>query len=229
MVGLDDTTGDGVLVGILSLLLSAVLAYKRYVATSSYLLLSAMSSMLFALSATGAGVFDIAMLGYPGVIIFAALLGGVALFGTVLSLVLLQCIGLTWLIMHGVVAPHPPVLSWSHLLFVIVIFVVTGFSVFVLVQDIRRLMASLQREYTKVEQNRAHIQHLAHHDPLTNLPNRVMGERLFNEKLRESEESGLQLAVLFIDLDNFKPVNDALGHAAGDRFLQKISREKTFP
>jgi len=220
-------TFDIFLVGILSLLLSAVLAYKRYVATSSYLLLSAMSSMLFALSATGAGVFDIAMLGYPGVIIFAALLGAVALFGTVLSLVLLQCIGLTWLIMHGVVAPHPPVLSWSHLLFVIVIFVVTGFSVFVLVQDIRRLMASLHREYTKVEQNRAHIQHLAHHDPLTNLPNRVMGERLFNEKLRESEESGLQLAVLFIDLDNFKPVNDALGHAAGDRFLQKISQTIT--
>tara|TARA_B100000780_G_scaffold279136_1_gene255855 strand:- start:8789 stop:8944 length:156 start_codon:yes stop_codon:yes gene_type:complete len=51
--------------------------------------------MLFALSATGAGVFDIAMIGYPGVIIFAALLGGIALFGTVLSLVLLQCITLT--------------------------------------------------------------------------------------------------------------------------------------
>ena len=66
-------------------------------------------------------------------------------------------------------------------------------------------MQSLQQEVSKVEQNRAHIQHLAHHDPLTNLPNRILGERLFNEKLRESEEKGLQLALLFIDLDNFKP------------------------
>lgn len=98
---------------------------------------------------------------------------------------------------------------------------------YVLVQDIRRLMQSLQQENAKVEQNRIHIQHLAHHDPLTNLPNRILGERLFVQKLEECEEKGLQLALLFIDLDNFKPVNDALGHAAGDRFLQKISQTIT--
>jgi diguanylate cyclase (GGDEF)-like protein len=108
-----------------------------------------------------------------------------------------------------------------------VIFCVTGFGVYVLVQDIRRLMVSLQQENAKVEQNRIHIQHLAHHDPLTNLPNRILGERLFSQKLEESEQKGLQLALLFIDLDNFKPVNDALGHAAGDRFLQKISQTIT--
>ncbi len=220
-------TFDIFLLGLFSLVVTATLAYKYHVTTSSYLLLGAMSSMLFALAATGAGVFDIAMLGYPGVIIFAALLGGIVLFGTVLSLVILQCVTLTWLIMQGTVSPNPPVLSWPHVLFIIVIYVITGFSVFILVQDIRRLMLSLQREIAKVEQNRAHIQHLAHHDPLTNLPNRLMGERLFNDKLRESEAEGLQLALLFIDLDNFKPVNDALGHAAGDRFLQQISQTIT--
>lgn len=88
-------TFDIFLLGLFSLIITGSLAYKYYVTTSSYLLLGAMSSMLFALSATGAGVFDIAMIGYPGVIIFAALLGGIALFGTVLSLVLLQCITLT--------------------------------------------------------------------------------------------------------------------------------------
>ncbi|MBT3136686.1 bifunctional diguanylate cyclase/phosphodiesterase [Alteromonas sp. ALT199] len=220
-------TFDIFLLGQLSLIVTAILAYKRYIATSSYLLLGAMSSMLFALSATGAGVFDIAMLGYPGVIIFAALLGGIALFSTVLSLVLLQCVTLAWLVINDVVIPHPPILSWPHMLFIMVIFVITGFSVFILVQDIRRLMSSLQQEVAKVEKNRAHIQHLAHYDPLTNLPNRIMGERLFNERLRESEEKGLQLALLFIDLDNFKPINDALGHAAGDRFLQQISQTIT--
>lgn len=220
-------TFDIFVLGQLSLILTALLAYKRYITTSSYLLLGAMSSMLFALAATGAGVFDIAMLGYPGVIIFAALLGGIALFSTVLSLVLLQCITLAWLVLNNVVVPHPPMLSWPHILFIMIIFVITGFSVFILVQDIRRLMYSLQREVAKVEQNRAHIQHLAHYDPLTNLPNRIMGERLFNKRLRESEEKGLQLALLFIDLDNFKPINDALGHAAGDRFLQQISQTIT--
>ena len=217
-------TYDIFLFGIISLALTAALAYKHYVTTSSYLLLSAMSSMLFALAVTGAGAFDIAMLGYPGVIIFAALLGGRTLFGSVLSLVILQCVALTWLIMHDIISPNPPNLTWSHVLFIIVIFVVTGFSVFILVQDIRRLMQSLQQENAKVEKNREYIHHLAHHDPLTNLPNRIKGEQLFNKKLLDSEAEGHQLALLFIDLDNFKPVNDALGHAAGDRFLQKISQ-----
>ncbi|KXJ60818.1 MAG: diguanylate cyclase [Alteromonas sp. Nap_26] len=212
------------LIGFISLAVSGSLAYRNHVTASSYVLLGSMSLMLFALAATGAGVFDIAMLGYPGVIIFAALLGGVMLFSGVLSLVVVQCIALTWLIMHDVISPNTPFLSWSHLVFIIVIFSVTGFSVYILVYDIRRLMNSLQRENEKVEQNRLHIQHLAHHDPLTNLPNRLLGERLFVKKLKESQEKKLQLALLFIDLDNFKPVNDALGHAAGDRFLQKISQ-----
>ena len=212
------------LIGFISLAVSGSLAYRNHVTASSYVLLGSMSLMLFALAATGAGVFDIAMLGYPGVIIFAALLGGVMLFSGVLSLVVVQCIALTWLIMHDVISPNTPFLSWSHLVFIIVIFSVTGFSVYILVYDIRRLMNSLQRENEKVEQNRLHIQHLAHHDPLTNLPNRLLGERLFVKKLKESQEKKLQLALLFIDLDNFKPVNDSLGHAAGDRFLQKISQ-----
>ena len=219
-----DITFDIMLVALAAMFTAAILAYKHFVVASSYLLLVALSSMLFALSATGAGTFDIAMLGYPAIIIFAALLGGIGLFGTVLSLVLVQCIILTWLVMKGVITPNTPKLTWSHLTFIMIIFVITGFCVFILVQDIRRLMTSLQLEYTKVKKNREHIQYLAHHDPLTNLPNRLLGERLFNEKLAQSEANGLQLALAFIDLDNFKPVNDALGHSAGDRFLQHISQ-----
>ncbi|GMM72390.1 hypothetical protein MTsDn5_23420 [Alteromonas gracilis] len=219
-----EITFDIMLVALAAMFTAAILAYKHFVVASSYLLLVALSSMLFALSATGAGTFDIAMLGYPAIIIFAALLGGIGLFGTVLSLVLVQCIILTWLVMKGVITPNSPKLTWSHLTFIMIIFVITGFCVFILVQDIRRLMTSLQLEYTKVKKNREHIQYLAHHDPLTNLPNRLLGERLFNEKLAQSEANGLQLALAFIDLDNFKPVNDALGHSAGDRFLQHISQ-----
>lgn len=220
-------TFDIFAISLFCILIAAFLAHKKVMALSSYVLLGSLSSMLFALAATGAGVFDMAMLGYPGIIIFAALLGGRGLFIGVLSLILALCALMTWLIMSGTITPRSPHLSWTHLVFIMVIFCVTGFGVYVLVQDIRRLMQSLQQENAKVEQNRIHIQHLAHHDPLTNLPNRILGERLFIQKLEECEKKGLQLALLFIDLDNFKPVNDALGHAAGDRFLQKISQTIT--
>ncbi|MEC8418090.1 MAG: GGDEF domain-containing protein, partial [Pseudomonadota bacterium] len=213
--------------GFLAMAGSAWLASRHHATASSHLLLISLSTMLFALSATGAGTFDLAMLGYPGIIIFAALLGGRGLFLGVLSFVILQCIALTWLILENHLSVKTPYISWSHLVFIVVIFCVIGFAVYVLVQDIRHLLTSLQTENAKVEENRLQIQHLAHHDPLTNLPNRVLGERLFKELLTGSTQDGKQLALLFIDLDNFKPVNDALGHAAGDRFLQKLAQTMT--
>ncbi|KAJ1411414.1 EAL domain-containing protein, partial [Ochromonadaceae sp. CCMP2298] len=98
------------------------------------------------------------------------------------------------------------------------------FSVYILVHDIKRLMLSLQRENAKVQQSRAEIQHLAHHDTLTNLPNRLYGEELFSQSLLDCKQKQQNLALLFIDLDNFKPVNDALGHAAGDKLLEQLTQ-----
>ena len=66
---------------------------------------------------------------------------------------------------------------------------------------------------------------LAHHDPLTGLPNRV----LFNDRLTHALERAMrdqgQLAVMFIDLDRFKQVNDTLGHQFGDQLLQNVARK----
>lgn len=210
--------------GIGFVLIALGLAFKHKTLASAYILLSALTTMLFTLAITGAGLFDLAILGYPGLLIFAAILGGVGLFLSVLSFVIAQCFFVAWLTLHGFITPHIPTLSWSHLLFILVIFVVTGFSVYILVQDIKRLMLSLQREYSKVQQSRAEIQHLAHHDTLTNLPNRFYGEELFSHSLDACEKKQQNLALLFFDLDNFKPVNDALGHAAGDQLLEKLSQ-----
>ena len=67
------------------------------------------------------------------------------------------------------------------------------------------------------------LQHLATHDQLTQLPNRALiGEHL-QMALRRSRRSGHRLAVLFIDLDRFKEVNDTLGHEAGDHLLRQVT------
>ncbi|WP_347550825.1 EAL domain-containing protein [Pseudalkalibacillus hwajinpoensis] len=64
------------------------------------------------------------------------------------------------------------------------------------------------------------IAHLAYYDVLTELPNRLLFENLLNESLKNTDE---KLAVMFIDLDRFKLINDSLGHQRGDHILKKVT------
>jgi len=77
-------------------------------------------------------------------------------------------------------------------------------------------------DVTERKRSEEQIAHLAHYDALTDLPNRV----LFREQLEHAlnqVQSGEQLAVLYIDIDEFKSVNDALGHSVGDELLKAVA------
>jgi diguanylate cyclase (GGDEF)-like protein/PAS domain S-box-containing protein len=67
------------------------------------------------------------------------------------------------------------------------------------------------------------LAYLAYHDPLTNLPNRLAFESQLAQSLRSCEREGKQLALMLIDLDNFKNINDTLGHHVGDQLLQNVA------
>jgi len=67
------------------------------------------------------------------------------------------------------------------------------------------------------------LHHLAHHDPLTQLPNRRQLSARLGGALARASSTGQQLALLFVDLDNFKSINDTLGHNFGDRVLQLVA------
>jgi len=78
-------------------------------------------------------------------------------------------------------------------------------------------------DVTAAQAKSLQMSHLAQHDSLTDLPNRV----LFNDRLTQAvalaERQGKQLAVMFVDLDHFKKINDSLGHDVGDKLLRSVA------
>lgn len=80
------------------------------------------------------------------------------------------------------------------------------------------------RDITKSYMQERHITHMALHDALTNLPNRVLLEDRIKQAIQQAARSGNRVGVCFIDLDHFKNINDAYGHKAGDALLLSLSQ-----
>eukprot|EP01031_Cornospumella_fuschlensis_P001759 gene1759-2195_t len=105
----------------------------------------------------------------------------------------------------------------------VTILVVNGMLVWFLAYDMQKALMGLRVQIARFRESEKNLTHLAQHDALTHLPNRVLGSELVEQAIASSARHQQLVALLFVDLDNFKDVNDSVGHSAGDEFLKQVA------
>ncbi|HEC17457.1 MAG TPA: EAL domain-containing protein [Sedimenticola sp.] len=105
----------------------------------------------------------------------------------------------------------------------------SGAHDYIMKDNLARLVPAVERELKDAQVRRAHreveqtIRHMAYHDPLTNLVNRIEFERRLRRALADAREHRRHHALLYLDLDQFKIINDTSGHIAGDELLRQLA------
>jgi diguanylate cyclase (GGDEF)-like protein len=89
--------------------------------------------------------------------------------------------------------------------------------------ELGKLALSFQEMADNLEKSRTKVERLAYHDSLTGLPNRFQAHATLRRMISRARRENSRMAVLFLDLDNFKRVNDTLGHQVGDQLLMEMA------
>ncbi len=198
-------------------------ARRDHIERASWMLLITLLAAVSVLIATGKGLLDEALLTLPGLLIFASMFGKPRLYVAMLVFIFCLLSGVAASHFMGWRAPYTNLVRPDTYISVTVILSLSAYYIWLITSALRTAMSNLEAENGRVRTSLAQIEVLAHHDALTGLPNRVLARDRYEQAAAYAQRTHCKAALLFLDLDNFKTVNDSLGHVGGDALLREVA------
>jgi diguanylate cyclase (GGDEF)-like protein len=205
------------------LLVAMWLAKQKHIQLAARFTVITLTCSMGLLSYLFEGISDASICAFPTILIFASMFVSRRFFIALLAFILLM---MTFIVVGNLTGLHTNVVQPVTILSlfnIVAIMVTTAYFVWQLASDLRHALERLEAENHRIHEALSHIDTLANNDALTGLPNRLLARTRFEQSVELSKRNKEHIALIFLDLDNFKTVNDSLGHAAGDTLICDVA------